>query len=79
MDIWRGVRDGRFKLLAYAHETTRRTELFDLRDDPQELHDLAGDPGHAATLTRLRAELLRQRDAFGDNGAFWQHYSEGAG
>jgi len=74
METWRGVRDERFKLLAYAYETTRRTELFDLRHDPQELHDLAGDPGHAATLARLRAEMLRQRDAFGDTGAFWQHY-----
>lgn len=29
-------------------------ELYDLQNDPQELHNLSADPAHAATLTRLR-------------------------
>ena len=31
--------------------------LYDTEADPYEIHDLAGDPAHAATLARLRAAL----------------------
>ena len=34
-------------------------ELYDAEADPFELHNLAGDPKHADTLARLRAELER--------------------
>ncbi|KAK7087182.1 N-sulphoglucosamine sulphohydrolase-like [Littorina saxatilis] len=33
-------------------------ELFDLHSDPQELHNLADDPGHQSVMNELRAELL---------------------
>lgn len=49
----RMVRDARYKLIYYA--TGNRIQLFDLRDDPDELRDLANDPAHA----RVRAELTR--------------------
>jgi len=32
-------------------------ELYDLRSDPQESRNLAGDPGHQETLAELRAKL----------------------
>lgn len=32
-------------------------QLFDLHEDPYEVTDLAGDPAHAATLSRLRQQL----------------------
>ncbi len=35
--------------------------LFDLQEDPHELHDLAGNPAHAATLLRLTRKLLSHR------------------
>jgi len=42
-------------------------ELYDLRTDPHEIHNLADDPAHAATLERLR-EALAQWRAGGDLG-----------
>jgi arylsulfatase A-like enzyme len=48
------IRDARFK-----YWTDDRGEcLFDLRDDPLEMHDLAGAPEHRGTLDRMRAHLL---------------------
>ena len=51
----RMVRSGRYKLVYYHGE---RPQLFDLATDPKELHDLAGDPGHAAIRAALTARVL---------------------
>ena len=48
------VRKGRWKFHYYVGH---RPELFDLQADPEELHDLAGDPQHAETARRMEAEL----------------------
>ena len=55
-DTQRAVRDERWKLIVYpkVHET----QLFDLRTDPGEMHDLADDSNHAGQLERL-IKLLR--------------------
>ncbi len=41
-------------------------ELFDVRTDPFELHNLAADPAHAETLKQLRGELDRWMTDTGD-------------
>ena len=48
------VQDG-YKFV-YVHE--RPDQLFDLRDDPNEWRNLAGDPVYAAVAERLQARLL---------------------
>lgn len=48
------LRRGRYK---YIHYVRHAPELFDLQTDPQELHNLADDPAHAAVLQSLLAEL----------------------
>jgi len=58
-DYQRAVRDRRHKLIEYSVNRERRTQLFDLRADPWETHDLSDDPASAQTLTRLRSELSR--------------------
>ncbi|MEM9351207.1 MAG: alkaline phosphatase family protein [Pseudomonadota bacterium] len=46
------VFDGRWK---YIHVETMRPLLFDLENDPEELHDLGDDPKYAAEIERLSA------------------------
>ncbi len=74
----RGVRRGEHKLIEYAVRGERTTQLFDLRDDPHETRNLAGDPAHAATLASLREELGRWRTDLGDTREmgreFWSTY-----
>ena len=43
-------------------------ELYDLRTDPLELRNLAGDPAQAARLAELRAEVTAWMKANGDEG-----------
>jgi choline-sulfatase len=48
------IRNGPFK---YVHYVKYRPQLFDLASDPDEVRDLATDPGHAATLAECEAKL----------------------
>lgn len=57
--IQRMVRLGRYK---YIYHHGLPGQLFDLEDDPDEVTDLAGDPGHAAVAQRLRALVLADWD-----------------
>ncbi len=45
-------------------------ELFDLVNDPQELHNLYGQPGHEKITAQLKAELLRLKKELRDNDEF---------
>ncbi|MCB2056076.1 MAG: sulfatase-like hydrolase/transferase, partial [Geminicoccaceae bacterium] len=53
----RMLHDGRHKLIWYP--AGNRLQLFDLKDDPHERHDRAGDPAMAELRARLVAELVR--------------------
>jgi len=50
-----GVRTERYKLIHYYD--TDEWELFDLREDPQELHSRHGDPAYADRRKTLQSEL----------------------
>ena len=73
--LMRAARDRRWKLIEYAVDGRRRTQLFDLAADPLEMNDLAGDPTCAAHVARLRRKLTQWRDDLGDTRAqgqtFW--------
>ncbi|MBK6600856.1 MAG: sulfatase-like hydrolase/transferase [Betaproteobacteria bacterium] len=53
------LREGDFK---YVHYVAYPAQLYDLQRDPEELHDVAGEPAYAETLARLRRRLLEILD-----------------
>lgn len=60
----RMIRTRQWKLCLYP--TTRVTEQFDLQKDPEEVHNLAGDPSLAPQIAKLKAELLDHMRAISD-------------
>lgn len=53
----RAVRDDRWKLIVYPK--INKSQLFDLHDDPVEMHDLSSDKRYSSQLARL-TQLLRE-------------------
>lgn len=53
------------KLIQYP-DRRAWTELFDLKADPYEQHNLANDPAHAALRKQLEDDLEAQKKKFGD-------------
>ena len=63
-NLQRAVRDDRWKLIVYPQ--INKVQLFDLKDDPAEMHDLAGDRSHAADVDRLTDLLEDWQKRLGD-------------
>lgn len=63
-NLQRMVRTDRWKLVYYPH--LDHYQLFDLRNDPHELHDLSADPRFVATFIRLRRMLNTWQQDVGD-------------
>ncbi len=49
------IREGSYKYTFWANDID---ELYDLSNDPEEMHNLAAEPGHHPTVERLRATLF---------------------
>ncbi|WP_435019738.1 sulfatase family protein [Tundrisphaera sp. TA3] len=56
-----GVVTDRYKLVRYEAPDLDSWELFDLKEDPQELKDVYGDPARAGVVADLKRELARLR------------------
>jgi arylsulfatase A-like enzyme len=65
----RGVRTERYKYIHYFTEP-QEFELYDLKQDPEELHNLYGDPAHAELTRQLTARLGELRRETGDEYAY---------
>ncbi len=74
-----GVRTQRHKLIYYYGQplkmkgaidkpTAPEWELFDLDNDPQEMHNLYDSEAYSKVVRELKAELKRLRKEFGDRG-----------
>ena len=77
--IQRAVSDGKFKLIEYVVHGRRRTQLFDLTDDPHELTNLADEPAQADRLRTMRGWLETWRTEWDDDqpdqgATFWAGY-----
>jgi arylsulfatase A-like enzyme len=48
-------------------------EFYDLSEDPEELDNRYGDPRYDQVITDLKAELLRQREAYNETDANYSH------
>ncbi|MEZ6038453.1 MAG: sulfatase [Planctomycetota bacterium] len=58
-----GVRGPRWVYACYDEQVPPYEQLFDLQEDPAELHDLARDPAHRETLQTMRARCEELRGA----------------
>lgn len=63
--VQRAVRDDRWKLIAYPK--INKVQLFDLKNDPDELRDLSADPSRADEVAHLTALLREQQAQAGDS------------
>jgi arylsulfatase A-like enzyme len=63
-DTQRGIREGSWKLIVYPK--AKRTQLFDLSADPDELSDLSSQPGQSSRVADLRTKLLQWLKENGD-------------
>ncbi len=61
-----GVRTQRYKLIRFYHDIDA-WELYDLENDPLEIHNLYGDPEYAGVVRDLRNELARLQKFYGDS------------
>jgi len=57
-----GVHTGDWKYVRWVDEEPLFEQLFDLRNDPHEMHNLAGDPDQAARLEAMRAQWADWRE-----------------
>lgn len=65
LTLQRMVTQGDYKLLLYPK--IARARLYNLKEDPLEMKDLAGDPRYAPVIERLFARLLELQKETGDS------------
>jgi arylsulfatase A-like enzyme len=63
-----GVRTETHKLIYFWKKD--QWECYDLVHDPDELHNLAGDPAHADRVAKLKSELYRLKKEVQDHDEF---------
>lgn len=70
-DFQRAVSDGTWKLIEYRVKGIKTRQLFNLKEDPYEMHDLSQDGKQKKTMEILSKEMELQRIRTNDNSSFW--------
>ncbi|MFP4028685.1 MAG: sulfatase-like hydrolase/transferase [Candidatus Brocadiia bacterium] len=71
-DCQRGLRDQRYKLIQYVVDGRHNmTQLFDLREDPWELNNLATNANYAEKRDELRGMLSEYSKRWDDTDSSW--------
>ena len=60
-----GVRTDRYKLILFYHDIDV-WELYDLQNDPMEMHNIYNEPGNEALIDSLKAELRKLQKQYDD-------------
>lgn len=60
-----GIRTDRYKLIHFYYDIDT-WEFYDLKEDPQELHNLINDPDHSIMVDSLRSELEKLKRQYRD-------------
>jgi len=63
-EVQRAIREDRWKIIRYPQVNI--TQLFDLKSDPGEIHDLAGDPAQAGRIEKMMGWLRDSQKQLGD-------------
>ncbi|MBC7819636.1 MAG: sulfatase-like hydrolase/transferase, partial [Planctomycetaceae bacterium] len=64
LSVQRAIRDERWKLIRYPQVNV--TQLFDLQADPDEMHNLAGEPAQSERVQTMLARLAQLQPVWGD-------------
>ncbi len=62
----RAVSDGEWKLIEYNVNNVRTTQLFNLKDDPKEMTNLAGEKKYSKRVAQLRKQMKIEADRTND-------------
>ncbi|MGL1893423.1 MAG: sulfatase-like hydrolase/transferase [Spirochaetaceae bacterium] len=78
-DLLRSVKKDGFKLIEYAGEYGKKTQLFNLEKDPWENNNLSKSTEYCEILKKLKLELQKQRKQWNDidsdvSKKFWAAY-----
>jgi arylsulfatase A-like enzyme len=65
MTVQRAIRDRDWKLIRYPQ--INKTQLFDLKNDPDEIKDLASDRSQANRVSRMMSLLQASQGRLGDS------------
>lgn len=60
-----GVRDDRYKLIHFYNDVDQ-WELYDLQEDPTEMHNIYGQPGTEEVTARMMAKLKALQEQYDD-------------
>ena len=61
------LREDRWAYIQYNEDAAGGMELFDMREDPQQFHNLADSPEHQSTVKRMRKALAAKLAEVRDN------------